>query len=270
MNTNAMSIVLVGGGNMGGAMAGGWISNGVAPESITLVDPILPDAMAGLVDTYNIRHETSAEDLDPPDVLVIAVKPQIMEQVLVSVKHLAGPETVVISVAAGKTLAFMEEHLGSRKLVRALPNTPSLVRRGITVACAGPEVSQKQINHATRLFESTGSIEWIDDEALMDAVTAVSGSGPAYVFHLVEAMTEAAVSVGLPDELAGKLALETVAGAGELMMRSDQTPTRLRENVTSPGGTTQAALNILMGEGGFNDLMLRAITAAEQRGKELS
>ncbi len=270
MSLGNLSIILVGGGNMGGALTGGWLENGVSASQIVVVDPGLSPEMARFFTDQKIYHVLAAKNLEAPDVLLVAVKPQIMADVLRSVKHLVGNNTVVISVAAGKTLSFMEDNLETRSLIRAMPNTPALVQRGITVACAYPEVSKSQIEQATLLLGSTGSIEWVDDETLMDAVTAVSGSGPAYVFHLVEALSDAAIESGLPQELGRKLALETVAGAGEMMMQSDQSPTRLRENVTSQGGTTQAALSVLMGKEGFHDLLKRAVEAAVKRGRELS
>jgi len=270
MGLENISIVLVGGGNMGGALAGGWLKNGVAASQITVVDPGPSDHMTKFLSDHAIHHEKTAGNISPPDVLLIAVKPQVMEAALKSSKHLVSEHTVVISVAAGKTLSFMAEHLGQCALVRAMPNTPALVQRGITVACANARVSKKQIEQASLLLGATGSIEWLDEESLMDAVTAVSGSGPAYVFHLTEALANAAIATGLPKALARKLALETVAGAGELMMQSDQPPEKLRENVTSPGGTTQAALDVLMARDGFPDLLKRAVNAAVKRGGELS
>jgi len=255
---------------MGGALAGGWLKNGVPATQIKIIDPAPSAQMKIFLSDNKLQHMISAENITAPDVLVIAVKPQVMGEVLQSVKHLAGDQTVVISVAAGKTLSFMEGHLGQQALVRAMPNTPALVQRGITVACANSKVSKAQIEQADLLLGSTGSIEWLEDENLMDAVTAVSGSGPAYVFHLTEALSDAAINTGLPEALARKLALETVAGAGELMMQSDLSPANLRENVTSPGGTTEAALAVLMDKDGFPELLNKAVAAAVKRGQELS
>lgn len=265
-----LNIILVGAGNMGGAMMGGWIENGVLASQICVLDPSPNDAVAKIISDNDISHVKTAENLTPPDVLLVAVKPQVMGDVLDGVKHLAGDKTVVISVAAGKTLSFMSDHLGAGAMVRAMPNTPALVQRGITVACANSTVSDLQKRFTTELLGAMGSVEWVDDEALMDAVTAVSGSGPAYAFHLVEALGDAAIAAGLPAELGRKLALETVAGAGEMMMRSELLPSTLRENVTSPGGTTQAALEVLMGEGGFPQLLKQAVEAAKKRSQELS
>lgn len=270
MDLNAVSILLVGAGNMGGAMMGGWLSKGLSPRQICVLDPAPNPVVAKIIADNNICHEKNANELIAPDLLLVALKPQVMADTLPSLKHLAGENTVAISVAAGKTLSFMCEHLGDGAMVRAMPNTPALVQRGITVACANPAVSDLQKRQTTALLGATGSVEWIEDEALMDAVTAVSGSGPAYAFHLVEALGDAAIEAGLPEELGRKLALETIAGAGELMMRSDQTPSALRKNVTSPNGTTQAALEVLMGEDGFPQLLIRAVSAAKKRSQELS
>ena len=270
MSLENLSIILVGGGNMGCALAGGWLKNGVSASQIRVIDPGPSPQMVKYLSDNAIHHMASSENITPADVLLVAVKPQVMSKVLQSIKHLVGKHTVVISVAAGKTLSFMEDILGQCALVRAMPNTPALVQRGITVACANSRVSEEQIKQANLLLGATGSIEWLNDENLMDAVTAVSGSGPAYVFHLTEALSNAAVAAGLPEALAQKLALETVAGAGELMMQSDQSPAKLRENVTSPGGTTQAALDILMARDGFPELLKRAVDAAAKRGGELS
>ncbi|MCP4184460.1 MAG: pyrroline-5-carboxylate reductase [Hyphomicrobiales bacterium] len=270
MDLGKLSVILVGGGNMGSALAGGWLKNGMPASQVKVVDPAPSPQMVRFLSENVIRHVVSAENIAPPDVLLVAVKPQVMGEVLQSIKHLVGEHTVVISVAAGTTLFFMEGVLGQCAIVRAMPNTPALVQRGITVACANSKVSELQVEQANLLLGSTGSIEWLTDENLMDAVTAVSGSGPAYVFYLTEALSNAAIATGLPEALAHKLALETVAGAGEMMMQSDQPPAKLRENVTSPGGTTQAALAVLMDKDGFPALLKRAVDAAVKRGKELS
>lgn len=270
MQLNDVSIVLVGAGNMGGAMMGGWLENGIAGAQINVLDPAPPADMVQFINKHQINHQTDVKNLSAPDVLLVAVKPQIMGDVLDSVRSLMGASTVVVSVAAGKTLAFMQAHLGEGAMVRAMPNTPALIQRGITVACGNPQVSKLQREHVLALLGATGSVEWIDDETLMDAVTAVSGSGPAYVFHLAEALGDAAIAAGLPEALGRKLALETIAGAGALMMASDVEPAQLRKNVTSKGGTTQAALEVLMGEDGFPSLLERAVSAASKRSRELS
>ena len=201
--------------------------------------------------------------------LVVAVKPQMFREAGPQLRSLVGAKTLMVSIMAGTTLAVLKEICGG-VAVRAMPNTPAAIGRGITVAVAGQGVEKPQRDIADALLRATGSVEWIDDESLMDAVTAVSGSGPAYIFLLAEELARAGVAAGLPEALATKLARETVAGSGELLRRSDLTSATLRENVTSPGGTTAAALSVLMGDGGFQSLLTRAVAAATKRSKELS
>jgi pyrroline-5-carboxylate reductase len=184
---------------------------------------------------------------------------------------LLAPNTVVLSIMAGRTLGFLEGALAQRTaLVRAMPNTPAAIGRGITVAAPNPRVSQRQRELVHALLAASGLVEWVTDEGLMDAVTAVSGSGPAYVFLLVEALTHAGNSAGLPPELAAKLARATVSGSGELLNRSPLDPAILRQNVTSPGGTTAAALDVLMAADGLAQLMKEAVLAATRRSRELA
>jgi pyrroline-5-carboxylate reductase len=201
---------------------------------------------------------------------VLAIKPQNAPEVLPGLLPLLGPKTLVISIMAGRTLRFLERSLPKAAIVRAMPNSPAAVGRGITVACrnARVTVAQRAIAHA--LLAATGEVEWIEDETLMDAVTAVSGSGPAYVFLLAETLAHAGRAVGLPASLAERLARVTVAGAGELLHRSELNPATLRANVTSPGGTTAAALDVLMGENGLEPLLTRAVIAATRRGRDLA
>lgn len=272
------TLALVGAGNMGGAMLAGWLGEGLDPALVTVIDPSPPPPAAGLIAETGIRIEDAPPDGMAPDVLVLAVKPQIMDVVMHGAARLMGPATVAVSVAAGKTLAQLEAGLTAGPdarpaVVRAMPNTPALIRRGITVACANRFVAAAQRGRVDRLLRAVGTVEWVEDETLIDAVTAVSGSGPAYVFHLAECLAQAGEAAGLPSDLAMKLARETVSGAGELLARSPETPARLRQNVTSPNGTTAAALAVLMGQGGqggMADLMQRAVAAARQRSQELS
>ncbi|MEZ5787928.1 MAG: pyrroline-5-carboxylate reductase, partial [Xanthobacteraceae bacterium] len=204
-----------------------------------------------------------------PAAIVLAVKPQAAPDVLPPLAA-AAAGAVVISIMAGRTLGFLAQALGeATAAVRAMPNTPASIGRGMTVAVANAHASGPQRDLAHRLLEATGAFEWVDDETLLDAVTAVSGSGPAYVFLLAECLARAGVAVGLPPKLADRLARETVSGAGELMRRSALEPSTLRQNVTSPGGTTAAALEVLMGPGGLADLMGKAITAATRRSRAL-
>ena len=184
-------------------------------------------------------------------------------------KSFTGPSTLVVSIMAGAPIAAIAEVCGG-SVVRAMPNTPAAIGRGITVGVAAKDVSAAQRAVADGLLRAIGAVEWVDDEILMDAVTAVSGSGPAYIFLLAEELARAGVEAGLPEALATKLARETVAGSGELLHRSEDSSATLRKNVTSPGGTTAAALEVLMGDGGMQQLMIRAVAAATKRSKELA
>jgi len=207
-----------------------------------------------------------------PRVVVLAVKPQGMDAILPAYRRFAGPGTVFLSIAAGRPIAFFARHLGeTAAIVRAMPNTPAAVGRGIAVLCPNAAVAPAQLEACKSLMSAVGAVETVEDEALMDPVTAVSGSGPAYVFLLVEAMAAAGVASGLPADLAMKLARETVAGSGALLAGAPEDAATLRRNVTSPGGTTAAALAVLMDEaGGLGPLMTRAIDAATKRSRELA
>lgn len=263
-------IVLVGAGNMGGAMLAGWLKSGVPGSSLLVLDPGPPDAIQQLIQDAGATHATAPPPGLTAAILFIAVKPQVMEAVLPPLRPLIGPETVVVSVAAGKTLDFIGHNLGARAMVRAMPNTPAMIGRGVTGAYANDGVTVAQRQAIQSLLKVSGPVEWVESEADIDAVTAVSGSGPAYVFHLVECMAEAGRKAGLPADLAMRLARETVSGAGELLHRSPDDASRLRQNVTSPGGTTAAALAVLMAEDGMQPLFDRAIEAARKRAGELA
>ncbi len=264
------SLVLVGAGKMGGAMLAGWLDGGLPGSAVTLVDPALGPEMADLVARHGLRHVTDAAEAEAPAVLVLAVKPQMMADVLVRVAPLVGAGTVVASVAAGTTLATLGAALGTGPIVRVMPNTPAQVGQGMSVGCGNAAVTAAHRALVDGLMTAVGKMAWIDDEALMDAVTAVSGSGPAYVFLLAEVLAEAARAAGLPADLAALLARQTVSGAGALLAASDLDPATLRKNVTSPGGTTAAALAVLMAENGIQPLMTAAVAAAARRGRELA
>ncbi|OJF96800.1 pyrroline-5-carboxylate reductase [Pararhizobium antarcticum] len=263
-------IVLIGAGNMGGAMLSGWLKSGIAGSQVLVIDPGPAPAMAALISDKGARHETTAPEGLRAGVLFLAVKPQMMGAVLPPLRSLVGPETVVVSVAAGTTLSFLQTHLGDAAMVRAMPNTPAMIGRGVTGAFANGAVSADQRKLVHDLLKVSGPVEWVETEADIDAVTAVSGSGPAYVFYLVECMAEAGRKAGLQADLAMRLARETVAGAGELLHQSPDDASRLRQNVTSPGGTTAAALNVLMAEDGMQPLFDKAIAAARKRAEELA
>ena len=261
------TIVLAGAGKMGGAMLTGWLARGLDPKRVVVIDPFAPDAIQALGMT-GVRINPAANTIGRVETLVIAVKPQMFREAAPALRELAG-SALVVSIMAGATIAAISEVCGGR-VVRAMPNTPAAIGRGITVAVAADDVSAEQRGTADALLRATGSVEWIEEESLMDAVTALSGSGPAYVFLLAEEMARAGVAAGLPAELAMKLARETVSGSGELLHRSELDAATLRKNVTSPGGTTAAALDVLMGAEGFEPLLTKAIAAATKRSKELA
>ena len=263
------TLVLVGAGKMGSALIEGWLRSGLAAENIAVIEPQPSPQIAALAGR-GVRLNPDVRTLADVAAIVIAVKPQVAGAVLPPLAPMIGPATLVLSIMAGRTLQFLSGALSRRcALVRAMPNTPAAVGRGITVAVAlSASDAQRELAH--RLLRATGAVEWIDDEALMDAVTAVSGSGPAYVFLLAEALARAGAAAGLPPRLAEALARETVAGSGELLHRSTLNAATLRENVTSPGGTTAAALAVLMGENGLVPLMRAAIAAATRRSRELA
>jgi pyrroline-5-carboxylate reductase len=261
-------IVLAGAGKMGGAMLAGWLAQGLDARHVSVIEPHPSDEIRALA-ANGIHLNPSPKAIGAATTLVVALKPQMFREAGVMLKSFTGPATLVVSIMAGATVASIEAVCGGM-VVRAMPNTPAAIGRGITVAVAASDVSAAQRAVADALLRATGSVEWIDDESLMDAVTAVSGSGPAYIFLLAEELARAGVEAGLPPELATKLARETVAGSGELLHRSELPSATLRQNVTSPGGTTAAALEVLMGKDGLQPLLTRAVAAATRRSKELA
>jgi len=258
-------VLLIGCGRMGGALLKGWRESGAVGSAI-VVDPALP-----ILDGIPVVASLS-EVPDPlPKTILLAVKPQMLDQVMPGLAERLPDGALVISIAAGKPIAYFAARLGKpTAIIRTMPNTPAAIGRGITVCCAGPGVTAAERDLADRLMKAVGEVAWTTDEALMHAVTAVSGSGPAYVFHLIEALRDAAIAAGLPPDLAARLARATVTGAGELAHQSLDTPEKLRVDVTSPGGTTAAALAVLMGENGLTELMTRAVAAATARSEELA
>jgi pyrroline-5-carboxylate reductase len=258
-------VLLVGCGRMGGALLKGWRESKAVGTAI-VADPALPPVPADKV-------VASLSDIPGvlPKTILLAVKPQMLDQVMPGLAERLPGGALIISIAAGKPISYFADRLGKpAAIVRTMPNTPAAIGRGITVCVAGPGVSAAERATADRLMKAVGEVAWIDDEALMHAVTAVSGSGPAYVFHLIEALEAAAKAAGLPPDLAARLSRATVTGAGELARQSPDDPAKLRTDVTSPGGTTAAALGVLMGEHGLTNLMIRAIAAATARSKELA
>jgi pyrroline-5-carboxylate reductase len=262
------TIVLAGAGKMGGAMLSGWLEQGLGAKHVAVIEPHPSEEISGLA-ARGIHLNPLPKEIGAVAALVIALKPQMFREAGPMLKSFAGSATLVVSIMAGTTIASLME-VGGGSVVRAMPNTPAAIGRGITVAVAAKDVSAEQRALADALLRATGSVEWVEDETLMDAVTAVSGSGPAYVFLLAEELARAGVEAGLPQELATKLARETVAGSGELLHRSEIPSATLRQNVTSPGGTTAAALEVLMAPDGMQSLLTRAVAAATRRSKELA
>ncbi|MEA2898996.1 MAG: pyrroline-5-carboxylate reductase [Bradyrhizobium sp.] len=262
------TIVLAGAGKMGGAMLSGWLAQGLDANRVAVIEPYPSEEIKALP-AKGVRLNPAPKDIGTVAALVVALKPQMFREAGPGLRPFAGSSTLVVSIMAGITIASISEVCGGR-VVRAMPNTPAAIGRGITVAVAAGNVSAAQRAVADALLRATGSVEWTGDETLMDAVTAVSGSGPAYVFLLAEELARAGVEAGLPPELATKLARETVAGSGELLHRSELDAATLRRNVASPGGTTAAALEVLMGPGGMQALLTRAVAAATQRSRELA
>lgn len=261
-------ILLIGAGKMGGAMLQGWLARGLPRDKIAVIEP-QPDKRLRALGERGLR-------LNPPrrgkaSVIVLGVKPQTAPEIMPVAAKMAGKDALVISIMAGRTIAFLEKAFpAGTAVVRVMPNLPASIGRGISVAVANKAADRRMRNMASGLLSATGAVEWVDKEPLLDAVTAVSGSGPAYVFLLAEALTSAAISAGLPADLAAKLARETIAGSGELLKQSSIDAATLRKNVTSPGGTTAAALDVLMGPGGVETLLTTAVAMAARRSRELA
>lgn len=265
------SLVLVGGGKMGGAMLEGWLRVGLSADAASVIDPFPSPDLKTLCASRGVALNPSLDVLGQPEVLVLAIKPQSLDEAAPGVALLAGDKTMLISVLAGKTVADLDAALpGCGGIVRAMPNLPASIGRGATGAYASPSLTDGQRATADSLLSAVGIVEWVEDEKLIDAVTAVSGSGPAYVFHLVECLARAGVAQGLPEDLAMRLARATVAGSGQLLATSQLPAGELRANVTSKGGTTAAALDVLMADDGLTPLMTKAVAAARRRAEELS
>lgn len=261
-------LVLLGCGKMGSAMLAGWLKTGLPPASVTVLDPG-PSEWVKDLEEEGLNLNTDLPDA--PAIILIAVKPQMMAEALPRLKSFGESETLFVSVAAGTTINFYEGMLGRQTpIIRAMPNTPAAIAKGITAIVGNACINEAHMQLAEALLSAVGQVARLDSEDQIDAVTAVSGSGPAYVFHLIETLAKAGEAEGLSPELSMRLAKATVAGAGALAENSDDTPTQLRVNVTSPAGTTAAALNVLMDEtDGFPVLLKRAVHAAAERGREL-
>lgn len=262
------AVVLAGAGKMGGAMLSGWLARGLPASRVVVIEP-RPGPDIDALRARGLKLNPAPGEVGAAAAIVIAVKPQIFAEEAAALRAFIRPDGLVVSIMAGRTIAGIATACGGA-VVRAMPNMPASIGRGMTVAAAAANVTAAQRAIADALLAATGAVEWIADEALMDAVTAVSGSGPAYVFLLAEELARAGVAAGLPEALSARIARETVAGAGELLHRLADDPSILRQNVTSPGGTTAAALDVLMGEDGLRQLMTRAVAAAARRSRDLA
>lgn len=265
-------LVLVGAGKMGGAMLQGWLRRGVRPDQVVVLDPGPPAEVARLLAERRIARNPDLQGVSGIEVVILAIKPQMFEDVLPGLADvLSSQRPLSLSIAAGRTIAGMERHFGTEApVIRAMPNTPAAIGCGITAMVANRNVSADQLKLAQTLLEAVGDVVMLDDEALMDAVTAVSGSGPAYVFYVTECLAKAGAAAGLAPDLAMRLARATVSGSGELMAVSGVPASALRENVTSPKGTTYEALQVLMADDGLMPLMVKAVAAAARRSRELA
>lgn len=263
------TVLLVGCGKMGAALLEGWLKAGIA-DRVHVVEP----NRGGVPDHPGVQVVVDAGGLPSdlaPDAVVLAVKPQVMDGVAPAYARFAGGRAVFLSIAAGKTIGYFADRLGTgAAIVRAMPNTPAAIGKGITALAAGPRVTADQRALCERLMQAAGAVEWVTDEGLLDAVTALSGGGPAYVFLLIETLARAGAAAGLPADLAMRLARQTVIGAGALAEASPEPAETLCRNVTSPNGTTQAALEVLMAPEGVQPLFDRAIAAATRRSRELA
>ena len=257
---------------MGFAMLQGWADLGLVGPDVTVLEPYPSEELKSLCAARGVRLNPPDDELSQPQTLVLAIKPQGLDAAAGRIAALAGPQTLIVSIMAGKSIADIAARApAAGAIVRAMPNTPAAIGRGITGAAASAGVTAVHRAIADTLLSAVGAVDWVDEEGLIDAVTAVSGSGPAYVFLLAECLAEAGRAAGLPADLAARLARHTVSGSGELMHRSPEVqPSQLRINVTSPGGTTEAALGVLMAGDGLEPLMKKAVAAAVARAKALS
>jgi pyrroline-5-carboxylate reductase len=265
-------LVLVGAGKMGTAMLDGWLAQGLNTKKLIVIEPQPGKSLKALARRgAKLNPKPGPKAIADAGAIIVAVKPQSAPEAVPPLGLYVGKSTLVLSIMAGRTIDFLEKSLPpGTAIVRAMPNTPAAIGRGISVAVANGRVSARQRKLASHLLAAIGKVEWVGDEGLIDAVTALSGSGPAYVFLLAEAMIKAGIAAGLPAPLAVRLARETVAGSGELLHRSPLDAATLRQNVTSPGGTTAAALEVLMGPGGFDELLTKAVAAATRRSRQLA
>ena len=267
---DGQKLLLVGCGKMGSALLQGWLNAGLEAAQFYVQEPNPDAALADLGVHLNVVTEALQEAA--PSVIILAIKPQLAVDVLPSIALLAAPETLVISLMAGVSINTMSDLLGGEaSFVRTMPNTPAAIGAGMTALSASSGTQEDQKAAAEALLAAVGQTVWLDTEKALDAVTAISGSGPAYLFHMVEALAAAGVNLGLQQDMAAQLAMQTIIGSASMLREDEADPRQLRVNVTSPGGTTEAALDVLMGDtGGLVDLMRRATQAAAARAGELA
>ena len=257
---------------MGGAMLRGWLSKNSSKNDVIVVDPQI-DSYRRFKDLETVTFKTDVAQIDlkvKPSAIVLAIKPQVIDMVIEDARQFVNSNCLFLSIVAGKTIGYLEKHLGQEAIIRTMPNTPAAIGRGITVAYANKYTNIDQINLCTNLLNPLGKITWANDEAVLDPATALSGGGPAYVFLLAECLEKAGIAAGLPKDLAAELAIETVSGAGELLNQTQDSPLQLRLNVTSPGGTTAEAIKVLTKDNALERLLTKAISAATQRSRELA
>lgn len=266
--SKSFALALIGAGKMGAALLRGWLAAGTSAARIAVIDPHPADDITALAAETGLALNPGPA---PAQTIVLAIKPQMLDAAAPALAGWFAADSLLVSILAGKTIDALSQRLPVSAVVRAMPNTPASIGRGVTGAFANSHVSPAQHETAQALLCAVGAVEWVGSEAAIDAVTAISGSGPAYVFHLVEALALAGEKLGLPPDLSLRLARATVEGSGELLHRAPElSPATLRKNVTSPGGTTEAALKILMAPEAFPQLLEKAAAAAEQRARELS
>lgn len=268
-------LLLVGCGHMGQALLEGWIRGGMPAENITVLQPSIgaAETLGNRFGVEVVASLTALSHENPPETIFFAVKPEVLGRITSRYTEdwLKKHHPLFISIAAGRTISFLEEGLGGNAaIIRAMPNTPAQIGKGVTVLCASAQVSQQQREKAQSLMQAVGATVWLEDETLMDAVTALSGSGPAYIYYFMECLADAGIALGLPAETARQLAVHTVSGAAEVAAAGDDPFSTLREQVTSPGGTTEAALKVLTKDDGFRKLLHTAMERAAERSKELS
>lgn len=267
----AVTHLLIGAGKMGGALLSGWLDSGIiTADALAILDPTPGQAAQDAIQSGSLHLSDASEIPGTVETVLLSIKPQMFDALSPALSEHLPTDACVISILAGTSLRKMAGGLDGRKIIRVMPNTPAAIGAGISAVFADPRLDESDIIAAERLLAAGGKVVRVDSEAALNAVTALSGSGPAYIFNLTESMAAAGQKIGLPEEVAATLARETVIGAAKLMEASDETPATLRKNVTSPNGTTQAALDVLMGEAGLSPLMQRAIRAAFARAKELS